>query len=180
MFFLIVTVRFVVVLVDEFMTVLSLLYIAVSFCSGSLPPDTRKNQATLFNQHQQADVNAFSLNSNATDVDTIGKSKSKNKPFNKGNHKREANNSVLVATDAIGMGLNLSIRRIIFSSMMKFDGREHRDLHPTEVKQIAGRAGRFCGNYSEGGIVTTYYQRDLEYLCECLNTPDEDIVTAGK
>ena len=50
---------------------------------------------------------------------------------------------VLVATDAVGMGLNLSIRRVVFSALSKFDGREHRALTTSEVKQIGGRAGRF-------------------------------------
>lgn len=45
---------------------------------------------------------------------------------------------VLVASDAIGMGLNLNISRIIFSTMKKFDGVETRDLTIPEVKQIAG------------------------------------------
>lgn len=45
---------------------------------------------------------------------------------------------VLVASDAIGMGLNLNISRIIFSTMKKFDGIEMRDLTVPEVKQIAG------------------------------------------
>lgn len=45
---------------------------------------------------------------------------------------------VLVASDAIGMGLNLNISRIIFSTMEKFDGEEIRDLTVSEIKQIAG------------------------------------------
>jgi hypothetical protein len=49
---------------------------------------------------------------------------------------------ILVATDAIGMGLNLAIRRIIFSTMTKFDGKSRRPLSISEVKQIGGRAGR--------------------------------------
>jgi len=38
-----------------------------------------------------------------------------------------------VATDAIGMGLNLNIRRVIFSSLLKFDGKETRALTPSQV-----------------------------------------------
>ncbi|MBF9046244.1 hypothetical protein LSUCC0031_03850 [Rhodobacterales bacterium LSUCC0031] len=49
---------------------------------------------------------------------------------------------VLVATDAIGMGLNLDIRHVAFSGLRKFDGRRMRDLMPNELAQIAGRAGR--------------------------------------
>lgn len=49
----------------------------------------------------------------------------------------------LVATDAIGMGLNLDIKHVAFSSLSKFDGRRMRDLAPNELAQIAGRAGRY-------------------------------------
>ncbi|MCP4818411.1 MAG: disulfide oxidoreductase [Shimia sp.] len=48
----------------------------------------------------------------------------------------------LVATDAIGMGLNLDIDHVAFSSTTKFDGRRMRALAPNELAQIAGRAGR--------------------------------------
>jgi ATP-dependent RNA helicase SUPV3L1/SUV3 len=56
---------------------------------------------------------------------------------------------ILVATDAIGMGLNLPIRRVLFSTMTKFDGQSDRPLSESEVHQIAGRAGRF-GMHEEG------------------------------
>ena len=49
----------------------------------------------------------------------------------------------LVATDAIGMGLNLDVDRIAFAGRAKFDGRRHRWLSAAELGQIAGRAGRF-------------------------------------
>ena len=49
----------------------------------------------------------------------------------------------LVATDAIGMGLNLNINHVSFSSLEKFDGRYNRNLTPSEIGQIAGRAGRY-------------------------------------
>ncbi len=49
----------------------------------------------------------------------------------------------LVATDAIGMGLNLNINHVSFSSLEKFDGRYNRNLAPHEIAQIAGRAGRY-------------------------------------
>ncbi len=49
----------------------------------------------------------------------------------------------LVATDAIGMGLNLNINHVNFSSLEKFDGRYNRNLTPSELGQIAGRAGRY-------------------------------------
>ncbi|MBQ3286423.1 MAG: hypothetical protein IJH45_00565 [Firmicutes bacterium] len=57
----------------------------------------------------------------------------------------------VVSTDAIGMGLNLPIRRIIFMETEKFDGFERRELRPYEIKQIAGRAGRY-GMYDKGYV----------------------------
>ncbi|MBF0127313.1 MAG: hypothetical protein HQM02_08900 [Magnetococcales bacterium] len=61
---------------------------------------------------------------------------------------------LLVATDAIGMGLNLPIRTILFAQDAKFINRVERPLTPMEVRQIAGRAGRFGQN--EVGFVGTF------------------------
>jgi ATP-dependent RNA helicase SUPV3L1/SUV3 len=58
---------------------------------------------------------------------------------------------ILVATDAIGMGLNLPIQRVIFANIQKFDGSATRLLNATEVRQIAGRAGRH-GIYPKGFV----------------------------
>ena len=60
----------------------------------------------------------------------------------------------IVSTDAIGMGLNLPIRRVIFMETEKFDGVERRELKAEEIKQIAGRAGRF-GMYNRGFVGAT-------------------------
>ena len=49
----------------------------------------------------------------------------------------------LVATDAIGMGLNMDLDHVAFAGMRKFDGRRTRWLHPQEIGQIGGRAGRY-------------------------------------
>ncbi|MCC1481225.1 helicase-related protein [Roseibaca sp. Y0-43] len=56
----------------------------------------------------------------------------------------------LVATDAIGMGLNLDIKHVAFSATRKFDGRRMRTLNPDELAQIAGRAGRYQNDGSFG------------------------------
>jgi len=63
----------------------------------------------------------------------------------------QGDSHILVATDAIGMGLNLPIRRVLFSTMTKFDGQDDRPLNESEVHQIAGRAGRF-GIHEEGFV----------------------------
>ena len=56
----------------------------------------------------------------------------------------------LVATDAIGMGLNLDVSHVAFSATSKFDGNRMRRLMPTELAQIAGRAGRHMNNGTFG------------------------------
>ena len=56
----------------------------------------------------------------------------------------------LVATDAIGMGLNLDVDHVAFAATRKFDGRDHRELTPGELGQIAGRAGRHLNDGTFG------------------------------
>ena len=83
----------------------------------------------------------------------------------------------VVSTDAIGMGLNLPIRRIIFLETEKFDGVERRELKPEEIRQIAGRAGRF-GMYPKGYVGAA---RDLEIIRAGLEAavPQIDHAVAG-
>ena len=52
----------------------------------------------------------------------------------------------IVATDAIGLGLNLNIKNIFFSNIVKFDGVRKRVLTFDEISQIAGRAGRYLND----------------------------------
>ena len=63
----------------------------------------------------------------------------------------EGGTNIVVATDAIGMGLNLPIKRVVFMETDKFDGDKIRPLNPAEFKQIAGRAGR-KGKYDIGYV----------------------------
>jgi ATP-dependent RNA helicase SUPV3L1/SUV3 len=58
----------------------------------------------------------------------------------------------LVATDAIGMGLNMDIAHVAFAALSKFDGRRHRRLTAAEMAQIAGRAGRYQRDGSFGMV----------------------------
>lgn len=81
----------------------------VAVIYGSLPPETRVQQAALFNNGEC---------------------------------------DVLVASDAVGMGLNLAIDRIVFTTDVKFNGAEMVPLTQSQIKQIGGRAGRFK---SQGG-----------------------------
>lgn len=82
----------------------------------------------------------------------------------------------LVSTDAIGMGVNLPIRRIIFTELTKYDGEEVRPLTSQEVKQIAGRAGRL-GIYDVGYVATTTEgQLFLEDRIQTVDAPIEQAV----
>ncbi len=56
----------------------------------------------------------------------------------------------LVATDAIGMGINMDINNVSFSSLRKFDGKKNRKLYLNEISQIAGRAGRHINDGTFG------------------------------
>ncbi|MCL7043951.1 hypothetical protein MKW94_004544 [Papaver nudicaule] len=108
---------------------------------GALPPETRRQQATLFNDQD-----------NEYDV--------------------------LVASDAVGMGLNLNIRRVVFYSLSKYNGDKVVPVPATQVKQIAGRAGRRGSRYPDG-LTTTLHLDDLGYLIDCLKQPFDEVKKVG-
>ena len=79
----------------------------------------------------------------------------------------------LVATDAIGMGLNMDIDQIYFSNLKKFDGKKTRRLNLIEMSQIAGRAGRYKnnGNFGTTGDCETLNSDEIEKI-ETHQLPD--------
>ncbi|BFZ56685.1 RNA helicase [Savitreella phatthalungensis] len=92
--------------------------------------------------------------------------------------------SVMVASDAIGMGLNLSIKRVVFETMEKWNGKENVRLPTPQIKQIAGRAGRFKARPKEDeidppkdvpGYVTTLRPADLDVLKAALAEPTQQL-----
>ncbi|XP_071913775.1 DExH-box ATP-dependent RNA helicase DExH18, mitochondrial-like isoform X4 [Coffea arabica] len=108
---------------------------------GALPPETRRQQANLFND----DNNEY---------------------------------DILVASDAVGMGLNLHIRRVVFYSLSKYNGDKTVPVPASQVKQIAGRAGRRGSRYPEG-LTTTLHLEDLDYLIECLKKSFDEVKKVG-
>ncbi|PPQ88134.1 hypothetical protein CVT25_004889 [Psilocybe cyanescens] len=81
---------------------------------------------------------------------------------------------VIIGSDAIGMGLNLKIKRVIFQAMQKFEGGSMAPLPVSSVKQIAGRAGRYGLHQSKvdlGGTTTTLFESDLKRLRGTLPMP---------
>jgi len=86
---------------------------------------------------------------------------------------REGESSILVATDAIAMGLNLPIKTILFSKDNKFDGLRRRELLPSEVLQIAGRAGRY--GIEDIGFVGALNKNSLETITRQFHKPLSEI-----
>lgn len=119
---------------------------------GSLPPETRAEQARLFNTP-------------GSGVD------------------------YLVASDAIGMGLNLAIRRVIFASVKKFDGEKVKKLSISHIKQIAGRAGRFgvasgkglvnCANLKDKPLVRRALSAKTPMITHAVYMPPTNVVRAA-
>ncbi|MBW0493476.1 hypothetical protein O181_033191 [Austropuccinia psidii MF-1] len=118
--------------------------------------------------------------------------------FNRGNQlEGQAGYDVLVGSDAIGMGLNLKINRVIFESLHKFDGLKQIQLSPSQIKQIGGRAGRYgilpsnLNSSSSGqnssnspsssntiGEVLTLLESDMDLLRQSMAAPSEPISKA--
>ncbi len=72
----------------------------------------------------------------------------------------------LVATDAIGMGINMDLNNVYFSNLKKFDGKKLRRLNLAEIGQIAGRAGRYMndGNFGITGEVQNINPDEIELI----------------
>ena len=92
--------------------------------------------------------------------------------FNSGHY------DVLVASDAIGMGINLKIKRVVFGQTTKYNGVENVPLSRSSIKQIGGRAGRY--SHADGklyGYVTAFKASDLDHVREVMQ---EDISAIEK
>ncbi|MCC5611229.1 hypothetical protein LC612_31850 [Nostoc sp. CHAB 5834] len=85
----------------------------------------------------------------------------------------DGKNDVLVATDAIAMGLNLPIQTVVFTRSSKWNGEAEEPLAPSLVAQIAGRAGRF--GLKEEGVVAALDGRILNYVTASLGAGPEPL-----
>ncbi|KAJ2833630.1 RNA helicase [Coemansia furcata] len=108
---------------------------------GGLPPETRAEQARLFNDP-------------------------------------DSGYDVLVASDAVGMGINLTINRVVFTSLSKWDGDVVRPISVSQTRQIGGRAGRHNSGV-DGGKVTTLVARDIEQLDKVMGLQPHQLRAAG-
>ncbi|EEB07869.1 ATP-dependent RNA helicase Rpm2 [Schizosaccharomyces japonicus yFS275] len=92
--------------------------------------------------------------------------------------------NVLLASDAVGMGLNLSIQRVVFTSLAKFTGSSFEDIPVPLIKQIAGRAGRYKASNNQdekqsAGEVTCLYDYQMPILKRALSQPIRMLKQAG-
>jgi ATP-dependent RNA helicase SUPV3L1/SUV3 len=86
---------------------------------------------------------------------------------------RSGEADIMVATDAVGMGLNMPAHTVCFYTDEKFDGVQNRQLNVQEVKQIGGRAGRF--GMAEDGVITAFEQSTLKSIRTLFGQDDDPI-----
>jgi ATP-dependent RNA helicase SUPV3L1/SUV3 len=82
---------------------------------------------------------------------------------------------IVSATDAIGMGLNLPVKTIVFTTLTKWDGEKEVTLSDSSIRQIAGRAGRY--GMHEVGVVTALNRRDLAIIRAAMAAEAEPLPT---
>jgi len=86
---------------------------------------------------------------------------------------REGEADLMVATDAVGMGLNLPAHTLCFYTDEKYDGIQNRQLRVQEVKQIGGRAGRF--GHHDSGTITALDGQTLQAIRQLFHSPDQPV-----
>ena len=146
---------------------------------GSLPPETRREQARLFNDPDAPEEVLVASDAVRRAQPRTHLSKSI-EPLSARSHRADPGACVACGGGSqVGMGLNLNIQRVVFASLSKFDGTSVRPLEPTMVKQIAGRAGRYNSRYGASGEVTCLRRGDLPQLRRALAEPLPSLQTAG-
>lgn len=80
---------------------------------------------------------------------------------------------IVSATDAIGMGLNLPVKTVVFTTLTKWDGEKEITLSDSAIRQIAGRAGRY--GMHEVGLVTALNRRDLSRIRAAMAADSEPL-----
>ena len=88
----------------------------------------------------------------------------------------EGETEICIATDAVGMGLNLPADQVCFFEVEKYDGQDIRPLTPTEVHQIGGRAGRY--GISKSGEIGATTTKNLKQIRRMFETPPEELTFA--
>lgn len=125
------------------------------------PKDVQPHDALIVFSRKQVHAVASELQANGIKCSMIYGNLPYDVRYNEARKFYEGVTDVVVSTDAIGMGLNMPIKRVVFLQTEKFDGTVRRALKPEEVQQIVGRAGRF-GIYDVGTYNTIGDLQQLE------------------
>lgn len=127
------------------------------------PTSVKKNDALIVFSRQKVLRVAAELRANGIEPSVIYGALPYSVRKNEIHRFMSGETSVIVSTDAIGMGMNLPVKRIVFLESTKFDGTENRLLLGPEIKQIAGRAGR-QGMFNVGHFTAL---SEKEYIQDC-------------
>lgn len=131
---------------------------------GKIPP---QSALVAFSRREVLDLAAEVAEKHGRDCAVIYGSLSPEVRTAQAERFRRGEVDLVVATDAIGMGLNLPIRHVLFTTCTKWDGKTERPLSRELVWQIAGRAGRY--GHHERGQVGAFDRRTLDFVRTALS-----------
>ena len=127
-----------------------------------LEPDKKVDDATAFISFSRRDVLAWKQTLGTAECAAIYGALSPEVRREEARRFATGEAKVVSATDAIGMGLNLPVKTIVFTTLTKWDGEKEITLSDSSIRQIAGRAGRY--GMHEVGLVTALNKRDLAHI----------------
>lgn len=138
-----------------------------------LDPDQKAEPGTAFISFSRRDVLSWKQTIGTTQCAVIYGALSPEVRREEARRFNSGETPVLCATDAIGMGLNLPVKTIVFTTLTKWDGEKEVTLSDSMIRQIAGRAGRY--GLHETGIVTALNRRDLAHIRAAMASESEPL-----
>jgi ATP-dependent RNA helicase SUPV3L1/SUV3 len=138
-----------------------------------LDPDAKVESGTAFISFSRRDVLSWKQTLGAAECAAIYGALSPEVRREEARRFNQGEAKIISATDAIGMGLNLPVKTVVFTTLQKFDGEKEVTLSDSATRQIAGRAGRF--GMHEVGVVTALNHRDLDQIRKSLAAPPEQL-----
>ncbi len=138
-----------------------------------LDPDKKVEEASAFISFSRRDVLAWKQTLGASECAAVYGALSPEVRREEARRFSVGEAKIVSATDAIGMGLNLPVKTIVFTTLTKWDGEKEITLGDSAIRQIAGRAGRY--GMHEVGIVTALNKRDLAHIREAMAAPPEPL-----
>lgn len=127
-----------------------------------LDPDQKVEEGSAFISFSRRDVLAWKQTLGTSDCAVVYGALSPEVRREEARRFTAGEAKIVSATDAIGMGLNLPVKTIVFTTLTKWDGEKEVTLSDSAIRQIGGRAGRF--GMHEVGIVTALNKRDLAHI----------------